>query len=366
MIGSAQYASPEQVMGEPVGPPADLYSLGVVLYEALTGIRPFDGPSPAAVALERLRIKPAPITSIDPTLPPSLEHIVMRLLEREPWLRPTSADDLAAELEAFRTKELGGVRRPGVRPRGGVPTLAAPSSLVRADAVGPGPRRRDRKRAVVVPAGLAAALAALVLLMGGTVAAIAMLGDSGVRGGGVLGQTSEPATSSSGIAVAPVASIVITRTASPTPVTATTAQPTTMVVPSFLPTPRPNPKPTIRPTQGPSGVGGPARDPAETVGQFYRLVETHDYDKAAGLWSPRMRGAYAPGRYIDGRFDDTTRIDVHRLQIQRMSVASRKAVVLIDIAEYRTSGPARRWVGTWDLVLVGGRWLMDEPHLAAA
>ena len=67
MIGSAQYASPEQVMGEEVGPRSDLYSLGVVLYEALTGVRPFDGPSPAAVALERLRVKPRPITSIAPT-----------------------------------------------------------------------------------------------------------------------------------------------------------------------------------------------------------------------------------------------------------------------------------------------------------
>ena len=82
MIGSAQYASPEQVMGGEIGPRSDLYSLGVVLYEALTGVRPFDGPSPAAVALERLRVKPRTIRSIDPTVPRSLEQIVMRLLER--------------------------------------------------------------------------------------------------------------------------------------------------------------------------------------------------------------------------------------------------------------------------------------------
>ena len=60
ILGSAQYASPEQVSGEPVSARSDIYSLGIVLYEALTGVRPFDGPSPAAVALERLRVDPRP------------------------------------------------------------------------------------------------------------------------------------------------------------------------------------------------------------------------------------------------------------------------------------------------------------------
>jgi serine/threonine-protein kinase len=369
MIGSAQYASPEQVIGDPVGPAADLYSLGVVLYEALTGIRPFDGPSPAAVALERLRIKPPPITAIDPTLPRPLEQIVMRLLERDPRLRPASAADLAAELEAFRAKDLGGIRRPGVRPREGAWNATALSTRAPAGRVGAEPGRRDRKRAIILPAGLAGALAALVLLVGGTVGAIAMLGDSGARVGGVLGQTSAPSQFSGGVAAAPVASNVAGPTPVPTPVTTSTPRPTTSPAPTLeptaRPTARPTAKPTVRPTQRPSG-GGPARDPAETVDRFYRLVETHDYEKAAALWSSRMRAAYPPDGYIAGRFDDTTRIDVHRLQIQRLSVANREAVVWMDIAEYRTSGPARHWVGTWDLILVDGRWLMDDPHLSAA
>ena len=106
-------------MGGEIGPRSDLYSLGVVLYEGLTGVRPFDGPSPAAVALERLRVKPRPIRSIDPTLPRSLEQIVMRLLERRPEARPASAADVASELDGFRVRELGGRRRPGRRPRDG-------------------------------------------------------------------------------------------------------------------------------------------------------------------------------------------------------------------------------------------------------
>jgi hypothetical protein len=94
-------------------------------------------------------------------------------------------------------------------------------------------------------------------------------------------------------------------------------------------------------------------------------VERHDYDAAAALWSPRMRRQYPPSRYIDGRFDATTRIDINRLRIQRMSVSSRTAVVAIDITEYRSSGSPRRWVGSWDLVLINGAWLMDDPDLAA-
>src|SRR4029078_12466242 len=94
----------------------DLYSLGVVLYEGLTGVRPFDGPSPAAVARARRGVKPRPIRWIDPTLPRSLEQIVMRLLARRPESRPASAGDVASELDGFRGRELGGGRPPGRRP----------------------------------------------------------------------------------------------------------------------------------------------------------------------------------------------------------------------------------------------------------
>ena len=48
-----------------------------------------------------------------------------------------------------------------------------------------------------------------------------------------------------------------------------------------------------------------------------------------------------------------------------MSVVGREAIVFIDITEYRTSGSPRRWVGTWDLVLIDGAWRMDAPHLAS-
>jgi serine/threonine-protein kinase len=366
MIGSAQYASPEQVMGEKVGARSDLYSLGVVLYEALTGLRPFDGPSPAAVALERLRVDPPPLRSIDPTVPRSLEQIVMRLLERRSDLRPASAGEVAAELDSFRVRELGGVRRAGSRPRDaariaavGPPPMTASAATVPASLAG-AQRSRRRRRGAALPAGLGAAAVAIVLLVAGTVGAIVALGGDVRHDGAVLDQTFQPSRPAQ-------AAVVATPTPTPSPrATPTLPLPTPTLAPVVRPSPKATPRPTAKPTPRPvkATVAGPARDPAETVARFYRLVVIHDYDAAAALWSPRMRAEYPPSRYIDGRFDATNRIAINRLRIESISVARRKAVVYIDITEYRTSGSPRRWVGTWDLVLIDGAWRMDDPHLS--
>ena len=101
-FGSAQYASPEQVLGETVTPASDVYSLGVVLYEAITGQRPFEGSSPAAVALERLRIQPAPPSAVARDLPADLDRIILRAMAREPADRYPSAAEFGVALEQFR------------------------------------------------------------------------------------------------------------------------------------------------------------------------------------------------------------------------------------------------------------------------
>ena len=76
-----------------------------------------------------------------------------------------------------------------------------------------------------------------------------------------------------------------------------------------------------------------------------------------------MRERYPPDGYIDGRFAPTTRIDITSLRIERMSVSSGTALVSVALTEYRSSGPSpRRFSGTWELVLSGRGWLMNEPH----
>jgi tRNA A-37 threonylcarbamoyl transferase component Bud32 len=87
LLGSMQYCSPEQVVGEEVGPPSDIYSLGLVLHELLTGVRPFDGSSPAAVALERVRRELPPPSSVAHDLPIGIDELVMGALAREPAAR---------------------------------------------------------------------------------------------------------------------------------------------------------------------------------------------------------------------------------------------------------------------------------------
>jgi beta-lactam-binding protein with PASTA domain/predicted Ser/Thr protein kinase len=102
IIGTAQYLSPEQARGQQVRPPADLYSLGVVLYEMLTGRVPFDGDSAVAIAMKHVSENPRPPRELNPSIPPALEQVVLRALAKDPALRYQSAEDMAADLERVR------------------------------------------------------------------------------------------------------------------------------------------------------------------------------------------------------------------------------------------------------------------------
>jgi len=98
------------------------------------------------------------------------------------------------------------------------------------------------------------------------------------------------------------------------------------------------------------------------VARFYGLVAAHRFDEAARLWTARMRRDYPPAGNIDGRFAPTTAIDIQRLRIVSQSVSGRTAVVFVDLIEYRESEAARRYTGTWELILSSTGWLMDEPN----
>src|SRR3954451_24475156 len=102
IIGTAQYLSPEQARGQQVRPPADLYSLGVVLYEMLTGRVPFDGDSAVAIAMKHVSENPRPPSQLNPSIPPALEQVVLPALAKDPALRYQSADEMAADLERVR------------------------------------------------------------------------------------------------------------------------------------------------------------------------------------------------------------------------------------------------------------------------
>src|SRR5215204_6517967 len=101
ILGSVRYLSPEQAKGEKVGPPSDLYSLGVVLYEMLTGRVPFDEENPIATAMKHVTEEPASPRELDPTIPRALEAITLKLLKKDPEQRYQSAKELAEDLDGL-------------------------------------------------------------------------------------------------------------------------------------------------------------------------------------------------------------------------------------------------------------------------
>jgi serine/threonine protein kinase len=90
-VGSPAYMSPEQAMGSPVGPASDLYSLGAVLHELLSGTVPFEGSSALGTLHRHLHEPPEPLRRLRPDVPPALEALVLRLLAKSPAQRPADA-----------------------------------------------------------------------------------------------------------------------------------------------------------------------------------------------------------------------------------------------------------------------------------
>ena len=107
IMGTPAYLAPEQILGEPHSSKSDLFSLGIVLYQMLTGVPPFDGSSVAAVCAQILSTNPPAPSKRNPALPPGLDHIVLRCLAKDPADRYPSAEALAASLYplARRTPE---------------------------------------------------------------------------------------------------------------------------------------------------------------------------------------------------------------------------------------------------------------------
>ena len=99
VVGTFQYMSPEQVEGKELDGRSDIFSLGAVLYEMLTGQRAFQGKSQLSVASAILEKEPAPISSLKPLTPPSLDHAIRRCLAKDPEERWQTARDLALELK---------------------------------------------------------------------------------------------------------------------------------------------------------------------------------------------------------------------------------------------------------------------------
>ncbi len=101
VLGTAHYVSPEQTQGKELGPTTDIYSLGIVMYEAATGQVPFQGDDAISVALKQVNEQPKPPSQLNPAVDPSLESIILKCMQKNPAERFQTADELYRTLRDY-------------------------------------------------------------------------------------------------------------------------------------------------------------------------------------------------------------------------------------------------------------------------
>ena len=214
VLGTAHYISPEQAQGKDLTPATDIYSLGIVLYEAATGTLPFDGPDAMSVALMQVNDFPPMPHEVNPDIDPDIETIIMTALEKEPARRFATVGDMRAALNDYLMGRAIGSAMTAVMP-GVLGAEAATRVMSPMDGAGmvdatqampsvPGQMGREggsaatyrstaqaKKKSKKVPIIIGCVAAVIIL---GAIAAFAMLGGSGKMVPDVTGMTLEEAT----------------------------------------------------------------------------------------------------------------------------------------------------------------------------
>jgi eukaryotic-like serine/threonine-protein kinase len=162
VLGTAQYLSPEQAQGLPVTAASDIYSIGVMLYEALTGRVPFEAESPVTVALKQVSERPRPPSELNPAVSRALDAVVLKALAKDPANRFASAEEFLAALDAAEADPSGAAL-------GDTASYAVVAAAAGAPPAEPPREVPPERRGFFTPARLIV-LAVLLLLVGGVLA----------------------------------------------------------------------------------------------------------------------------------------------------------------------------------------------------
>lgn len=314
LIGTPDYMAPEQIAGGPVGPPSDVYALGMLAYRALTGRRAFDG-SVQDVLLGHLHGHLTPPSRLNPALPPGLDAVLARATARDPNDRYQSAGAFVRDLRLV-AQGAGAATLPGptpalalagAAPAGQTPFLAAPApgaTTVTTPGAGAPPRRGMRFGPWLAVVAAALALGGLALTLGWLVAGRG-------PGGGVTPPPPPPSTTLPPLPSAtpsetpaptnepPTATLPVvieataTASATPTPTASRVPTATPEVTPTEAPTATPSPSPTPGPTVTPTVTEVAACPDELLAGGFGRLFR-ENVNVRVGLGCPLV--AESPGK----------------------------------------------------------------------
>jgi hypothetical protein len=127
VVGTPHYMSPEHCLGEELDGRSDIYSLGVVLFEMLTGVAPFDSPTPTAIVVKHVNDPPPPPRALNPNISPAVESVALRALDKRRDARPQTAGEMARELISAAGSARPGSPRPVMA---AAPEVIAPATVI--------------------------------------------------------------------------------------------------------------------------------------------------------------------------------------------------------------------------------------------